>query len=314
MASSQPDHITQTTQTKLPHWVNMAAKSNYQLASELGTDKFNQYQGQRVADLSPMMQKAQNYLQDSMAQAKNAYGGASSIFDKIGDFNLDPRKIQMGQLSDTNLKPYMNPYTDQVINRSMADMDQSRREALMQNSDQAVSAGAFGGSRQGITDAVTNAQSIKDQGLMASQLRSQNFMQAQQAAEQDIQGKYSSQVGNRDANMQAAMARLGAMGQDAQGQMGIAGAQQAAALQNYQQMMQSGMLKTQHSQDLINSKIQKFNEPRDYALQNLNLRLSSLGMSPYGKTENTDKTETPASSGADWMTGGLGIMSLLLSL
>jgi len=65
---------------------------------------------------------------------------------------------------------------------------------------------------------------------------------------------------------------------------------------------------TQKMMDDIRSKWQNM---RDAPLDNLNLRLSALGMSPYGKTETTQKTEK---TGTDFAQVGAGLISLLPAL
>jgi hypothetical protein len=314
MTSSAPSHTTQTSEVKLPEWVDQAGQENYQLAQLLGEQKFQQYKGDRVADVDPMMLKAQNYLQNGLQKSTQAYGRASNLFDKISDFKLHPEQVTMGSLADTNLQPYMNKYTGQVVDKSMEALNDSRLQSLMGNADAAQAAGAFGGSRHGIVDAVTNSETAKNAGLLSSQLYSNAFTNAQQAAQSDIAGKYTSDLANRDSGIQAQLARLQGMQTGATGLMSAADASNAARQQNYTDLMQGGLFNQQQRQREIDSDMQKFGEKRDYDLQNLNLRLSALGMSPYGKTQNTDTVSSPATSGTDWFTGGLGIMSLLLSL
>jgi hypothetical protein len=45
---------------------------------------------------------------------------------------------------------------------------------------------------------------------------------------------------------------------------------------------------------------------RDYPIEGLNTRLAALGMSPYGKTETTNKTATSEDKGPDWASILLG--------
>jgi hypothetical protein len=85
-------------------------------------------------------------------------------------------------------------------------------------------------------------------------------------------------------------------------------------MQDFASLLQGGDIRQNQRQAEIDSKMDKFNEPRDNRIDNLNLRLSALGMSPYGKTETTTKTGTSEQSGTDFGQMGMGIFSMLLGL
>jgi len=314
MASSQPSHTTQTTKVELPKWVEQASESNYELARTLGEQKFQQYQGDRVANTSDLTKRAMDYGSDSLGWRNKNYRQADNIFDKLASFRYDPKDVKMGQLKNADIGAYMNPELNQVVDKSIADLNDQRIQALMGNSTAAEQAGAFGGSRHGIVDAVTNAESAKDAGLLSAQLRSQAFDNARQAALTDIQGKYTADLSNRDADIQKQLDRMTAMATGAGGKITANDARMAQRQQNFTNMFQSGLFSQQQRQRNLDSMREVFGESRNYDLENLNLRLSALGMSPYGKTETTDKTVEEGSSGADWITGGLGVFQLLMGL
>lgn len=70
---------------------------------------------------------------------------------------------------------FMNPYTQQVVNTSMADLNRGRQMALNQIGADATQAGAFGGSRHGVAEALTNTGFAQEAAQMAAGLRSQGF-------------------------------------------------------------------------------------------------------------------------------------------
>lgn len=133
-----------------------------------------------------------------------------------------------GQLASTNLSPYMNPYTQNVIDTSMQDLERQRLMQQNQIGAQAQAAKAFGGSRQGVQEALTNEAFARQGGQLAANLRQAGFQNAQQMAQQDIASR-----------MQASLANQAAMNQA--GQFGASAANQAA-LQNQQAMMQAQQL------------------------------------------------------------------------
>ena len=83
-----------------------------------------------------------------------------------------------------NVDQFMNPYTQEVIDQTLKDI--ARHGALQQQAQdaQAVSSGAFGGSRQGIMDARLAGNILREQARAGGQLRAQGFESARQAAQQ----------------------------------------------------------------------------------------------------------------------------------
>jgi hypothetical protein len=82
-----------------------------------------------------------------------------------------------------NINQFMNPYTDQVINQSMADLERQRQTQINATGAAASQAGAFGGSRHGVAEAQTNLGFGQQGAQMASGLRQQGFNTALDAAQ-----------------------------------------------------------------------------------------------------------------------------------
>jgi hypothetical protein len=87
---------------------------------------------------------------------------------------------------------FMNPYQQEVIDRSLADIESSRQMADLRDRQAATQARAFGGSRQGVQSSLTNAAALKQAADLSANLRNQGFGQAAQLAQyargQNIQG------------------------------------------------------------------------------------------------------------------------------
>ena len=77
---------------------------------------------------------------------------------------------------------FLSPYTSSVISATQAQANQNQQMALNQLGDQAQAAGAFGGSRQGVAQALTLGQYDMNNQQTAAQLNNQNYSQALQAA------------------------------------------------------------------------------------------------------------------------------------
>ena len=204
---------TQTTQSQsvqqLPPWINQAAQQNYGFAQNVAEQPLQQYQGALVADVAPQTQQSWNTAAQGGNAGQDQYNAAQAGY--LGVMGQAPQQVSAGQLSNTNLQPYMNPYTQSVINNTLPLMQQ--QNALNQNQigNQANSANAFGGSRQGIQQGVAQAQGAQNIGQMAAQLNQANFQQAQAGAQYDITGQNQAALANQAAqqnqgnlNLQAA--------------------------------------------------------------------------------------------------------------
>ena len=74
-------------------------------------------------------------------------------------------------MNQPDIMSFQNPYTQQVIDASMADLERQRLMQQNQLGAQATAANAFGGSRQGIAEAETNRAFAQQGGQLASGLR-----------------------------------------------------------------------------------------------------------------------------------------------
>lgn len=96
------------------------------------------------------------------------------------------------QLTNLGLTPFMpeeiaafqNPYEQQVVQQSLNDIEQQRQMAQAQEAQRATAARAFGGSRQGVAQSLTNEAALQQAARTSAALRQQGFGQAAQLAQQ----------------------------------------------------------------------------------------------------------------------------------
>ena len=151
--------------------------------------------------------------------------------------------VTSGQLATTDMGQYMNPYTQQVIQRGQADIERQRQMATQDLGASAQKAGAFGGSRHGVSEG-TLAGEYGRMGMdFAAQQRQNAFQQAQQAAQYDIGQRFSADTLNQRAAEAAAAreqaARAGNMQAANQFALQQAQLEQAANQANYQGQFQA---------------------------------------------------------------------------
>ena len=272
---------TQTSQVKLPAWIDAAAKKNLAAAYNVSGNMMGPYSGQRVAGMTDAQMGNISGLQQNVGSTNPAFAYAQGISGGVA--NYQPSQINAGYLANTDLSSYMNPYTQSVIGSGLSALDQQRMQALNQVGDTAVKAGAFGGSRQGISEGVTNAQAASSAGSLASSLMAQNYGQAQSAATNDLQRNFLQQQYNQQAGLTGAQLNLSAanqlgnlaeQGQNAflKGNVAAMGGQDAIQAQN---------------QRMLDAFKQYYTEQQQFPLQQLQIPLQALGMSPYGQTQTT---------------------------
>jgi len=129
------------------------------------------------------------------------------------------------QYDPSSFQQYMDPYMESVIQQQYQDIQRQGDIAQQGANAQAVGAGAFGGSRQGIQQAEMNRNILDQQARTGAQLRSAGYQNAQQQAQQAFE-----QARARQAQQSQLTGQLGQMGATTglqygqqTGQLGLAG-------------------------------------------------------------------------------------------
>lgn len=279
--------------------------------TDIEYNPYMQYQGERVAQFSPLQQQSyqnaalmqsQPQLQDATAMAGTAGLGALNT-----QYKFDPYQTQ--QFTGENVSQYMSPYMQNVVERQQ--QDASRQAAIAQQAQgaQAARSGAFGGSgdylmrAQAAGNLARQKGDIQATGLQnAFQNAQQQFNQSQaqnQAAAQlnAQQGQFGAGLGLQ--GLQTAMTGASTLGQLGQQQyqqnMGINALQNQYGLQQ-QAQVQKG-LDTQY-QDFLNA--------QNYPYKNLSFMsdiirgvpLTQTGSSIYQAPPSTMQNITALGLGA----------------
>jgi hypothetical protein len=166
---------------------------NAAMFSGANIDPMERIQGQNVA-----AQTFGGAMIDPAAQSAAAQADRSGIRDVNATFGAQ------------NLSMYQNPFEQQVVQTTLDDIERSRQMQQMQGSAQAQRAGAFGGSRQGVTEALTNEAALREAARTSAQLRSEGFQFSAGMGQQDAARALQSQMANQgvDMSLQEANAQL----------------------------------------------------------------------------------------------------------
>jgi hypothetical protein len=187
-------------------------------------------------------QEAANVLRG--ADTRNQFGGAQAAANMAAQGTLG----QAGPIGQQQIQNYMNPYNNLVLQNQLQEMNRQAQMQGQQMNAQAVRAGAFGGSREGIQRAEMARNLAQTQNQAIGQSMSQNYAQALGAAQQQQQAGLQAygQLSNIGqgigslANQQFSQGQQIASGLGQYGaQLGNLGVQNAALGQSAQQMGQS---------------------------------------------------------------------------
>jgi len=176
---------------------------------------------QQVAGFDPMQTRAFQEA-DRGIGTYQPYLDAASQFTQAATQAYDPSQAY---------KPYMNPYQDEVIGA----IEQQFDKAQNLQAQQATTAGAFGGARQGIQSAELAGQRAQTVGTA----QAQNYGQAQQQA----QAQFASQMGR--------------YGEAAKMSAGLGGQQQQQQLGDIASLMSAGSVQQQRRQQELDAQYQQ---------------------------------------------------------
>lgn len=277
MGSGAPQ-VTTMTQS-IPKWVEDFGQENVEFAKRISQVPYQAYSGETIAAMTPDQQAAYNMLRQDIGAYQPAFNSALEAAKGVSG-------TQAGQFSQQGLEQYMNPYQQQVETGALSAIERQRQLAQNQIGSQAVSAGAFGGSRQGIQEALSNAEAMRIAGETSAGIRSQGFNTAAALMAQD-----------QARALQAAQLRLAGAGQIG----ALAGAGQQYRLGEVAALESAGRAQQAQQQAYLDEAYRRFAEERNYPLTQLGIRQAGLGGVPYSTT--TSQTSPGGSPGLAGLGG-----------
>ena len=192
--------------------------------------------------------------------------------------------------SQQALQQYMNPYTSQVIDRTMGNLEDARLKAINSGQAKATAAGAYGGSRHGVSDSLTNQAFAQQAGDMAANLNQANYGNAMN------QFNTANQLGFQTAQNQ--LAGAGALSGLSNLGFGMANTMDNTA---YQRSERERMI----AQQIADRAAGQFKGFTGQGQQGFNALLQSLGIIPA----QTVQTQTQQPGLFDYLTLGVSGMT-----
>ena len=120
--------------------------------------------------------------------------------------------LQAASLLDTDIARYQNPYTEQVLEPALADIQRRQDMAQQQAQSRAIKAGAFGGSRSALLESEATRPFAEEAAQTIAGLRSRGFNQALGMAEADAARRQQTALGQADLELSARQQQAGLVG------------------------------------------------------------------------------------------------------
>lgn len=278
-SSTNPQTGATTSQqySSAPPWFQQGLEYLMTTGMDVSQQPYTPYPGQRVAEFNPQEQQAFQTVSNQVGAYQPNFADANAY-------------MRNASAPITDVSAYMDPYTQEVIDATMEEMN--RQGAMGLNTLRATGAnsGGLNSSREGVAEAEYMRALDANKALAASNLYSQGFTQANQLAREDATRKM----------------------QGAQGLTAIAGAGQTYGLQDAAALQQSGAAQRGLEQTNVDVAYQDFLNQRDWQMNQL-LNYGSLVQGvPIGTMTNTT-TQTNSTMPGPSVVGqiaGLGTAGL----
>jgi hypothetical protein len=332
----------QNSNAYIPAWLEGYGQQAVQRADALSQQAYNPYTGQTVAGIDPAQQQAYNQIGALQGLGAGGYNTAIGAQQQLagqatplsaGGINANANTLQQGFNSNVynpaqgllgnyasqgpmtaqgvgqNAQQLMSPYTQSVIDPANRLMQQQLHQNLQTIGANANSAGAFGGSRQGVMEGVAQSQAALGsekylgdmlnqqwgnaltQGGSIAQYGAQQGLAANTALANLLQGGYA---GNQKLGADIMNQNLTAGLNAAQQLPNTLTAQQAQMLGQTNALNQAGAGMQGYQQNILNSQQAAFAQQQAFPYQQLQTLLGAVSGIPYS-TSNTGASADYAS-------------------
>lgn len=217
----------QTTTYQIPEYFKEIQERTLRRAEAESQKPFQAFTGQRVAQLTP-----------SEIQAGNIFTG-----------QILPQAGQLAQIGAQTFTPamaqqYMNPFENQVVQSALGDVERNFQQQQRALQSQAIGAGAFGGTREGVQRGILGGEYLGQVGDISGRLRQAGF-----------ESGAARFAADRATQLGAAQSQLGALAGAAQniGQFGATqrGIEQAGLAEAYRDFVEQQGFGTEQVRQVI---------------------------------------------------------------
>lgn len=287
---------TSTSSSAPPKEVLEEYKNVVNRANQVADLPLNQYTGATLAGFSPMQNAAFQNINNAQGAYQPYFNAASGLINQ-GTQQYTPMAYNA-----ENLQQFQNPYTQNVINSTMANMDIENAKAQQGLTSNAIAKGAWGGDRSGLVKNDLARQQALANGQVIAGLENQGFQNAQnQFNTQNQMGLQSAGLNSQNAFTGAG--QYGALGTNAlNNTLNAANAQYGA-----------GEAQQNLEQNALNIPYQMFQQQQQYPFQTTQW-LSNIAQGIGGQMGMNQTSTQPSGNGLSSIIGtGLGIAGLFMA-
>lgn len=328
----QPTDQT-VTQTNLPKYAEPYVQRLFKRAESESQRAYEPYESPRLAGVDPTLEQGRTVaegvgpgitgLSDAQQATQGAMQGSGGIAamgpSQFNQFGFSPA----GQYTAANVSQYMDPYMQNVVDveKSRAQLDFDRAQAG--RDAQAVQAGAFGGGRQAVTDALAqeelsrNMGEIQARGLSEAYGQGAQLFEADRAARMGVEQAQAGELGRVEGARDASRLGFGQLGLEGYGQQGqlagelakLGGAERQAELEYADILQQIGGDRMGEEQQELDLAYQDFLRQQIYPQEQLQFFSDILRGNIRGGTTTTQQFQQ-ANPYKDLLGAGIAGLSL----
>jgi len=302
----QQSNITQTT---IPDYAKPYVEEllgNAQGLTDINQNPYMQYMGDRVAQFTPLQQ--QSYENAALMQTAPQLGDATAMAGMAGlgalntQYTFNPYEAQ--QFTGNNVKAYMSPYMENVVQRQQQDATRQAAIAEQAQNAQAARSGAFGGSG----NYLMRAQAAGNLARQKGDIQAQGLQNAYQQAMQQFNQSQAQNLAGQQLNAQQQQFGAGL------GLQGLQTANQAASnLANIGQTQygqnvgllnlqnQFGAQQQQQVQNILSNQYQDYLNAQNYPYKQLGFMSDMLRGLPL--TQQSSSVYAPPPSAVSQVAG-----------
>jgi len=224
----------------------------------------------RVAEFTPDQQRAFESTRNLATQA----GGLSGLTPGLTNEAINATRGVATTLPQTNLQPYMSPYTQGVIDPMVRAIEENAAKERLRLGQQSARTGSFGGSRQAIAEGELQRGTQRNVAETTANERAKAYNQALDQFRKD------------QANIPALYAGM-------QSQLGTGLQQTQGALGSMvNPLLATGGLQQSRDQANLDVLRQQYEEERDFPLRGISALRSTLGLPTATLGIGTQANET----------------------
>jgi hypothetical protein len=258
---------SKTTENVIPDWYTNYAMDILSNQQAISNQPYTLYNAPRIASFAPEQQQAFGMTAQAAQSYQPALQAATQATQRVdpylGLYAAQPYYQKAGQTSASQVGQYMNPYTEQVVNRIGTLGNRALQEQLLPGiRDKFIAGGTYGGSRnaemfgRGVRDAMEGISAAQTQalntGYNTSLSAAQEDLRRQASLGQDIASQYGT-AGSQQLSQANQLGALASQGQTlgfkgAEALQGVGALQQAQAQKNLDLAYQDFLRQQQYPQ------------------------------------------------------------------